>query len=141
MAGPREGWVVRREGKEKKYWFFTIYSGECYEISKVIYSKSSSTAAAAGGMKECATEKRIYGKHIIYYIVLRVVNVFGAVYITDRKNWGFSTSSSPPPPPPPPLLCTSHRSGKIIAAADVKFDQDKVRGPKVMCRGVHTYII
>jgi len=82
-------------------------------------------------MKEYATEKRIYGKHIIYYIVLRVVNVFGAVY-TDRINWRFSS---------PPLLCTSHRSGKIIVAADVKFDQDKVRGPKVMCRDVHTYII
>jgi len=43
------GGGLRRE--EKKYWFFTIYSGECFEISKVIYSKSSLTAAAAGEMK------------------------------------------------------------------------------------------
>jgi len=35
---------------------------------------------------------------------------------------------------------TSHRSGKIIAATDVKFDQDKVRGPKVMRAGVYTRI-
>lgn len=88
-------------------------------------------------MKEYGTEKRIYGKHIVYiHVVFRVVNVFRAVY-TDRKNWGFSTS---PSLSLPPLLCTSHRSGKIIAAADVKFDQDKVRGPKVMCRGcTHVY--
>lgn len=35
-----------------------------------------------------------------------------------------------------------HRSGKIIATADdVKFDQDKVRGPKVMWPRTYTYII
>jgi len=89
-GGPaRRAGVGRSPRGKKKYWFFTIYSCECFEISKVIYSKSSLTAAAAaGGMKEY--EKRIYGKHII---VSHVVNVFGAVY-TDRKNWGFSTSSS-----------------------------------------------
>jgi len=128
-------WVAR--GRGKKYWFFTIYSGECFEISKVIYSKSSLTAAAEWKSTQLKNEFTANTLYIIY-IVFHVVNVFGAVY-TDRKNWGFSTSSSPPPLPP--SLCTSHRSGKIIAAADVKFDQDKVHGPKVMCRGVHMYII
>jgi len=89
-----------------------------------------------GGTKEYETEKRIYGKRIIvYHIILYSAcgkRVRRSMY-TVRENWRFSTS-------PPPPLCTSHRSGKIIAATDVKFDRDKVRGPKVMCAEVYTRI-
>jgi len=83
----REGGGSLAERK-KKYWFFTIYSGECFEISKVIYSKSSLTAAA--GWKS-AQLKNEFTVNILYtlYCIARGKCVLSSIYTDPTKTRDF----------------------------------------------------